>query len=66
MPGDPWHGLWLCRDEGVIPVGFARAVHPWQARLSVQNLLSGAPWRGLLGLHIAQGFCTALTSFSLG
>ncbi len=28
MPGDPWHGLWPCRDQGVIPMGFAGAVQP--------------------------------------
>ncbi len=29
MPGDPWHDLWPCRDQGVIPVGFAGANQPW-------------------------------------
>ncbi len=28
MPGEPWRSLWLCRDQGVIPVGFAGAVQP--------------------------------------
>ncbi len=28
MPGDPGHSLWPCRDQGVIPVGFAGAVQP--------------------------------------
>ncbi len=28
MPGQPWRGLWPCWDQGVIPVGFARAVQP--------------------------------------
>ncbi len=39
MPGDPWHGLWPCRDHGVIPVGFAGAVQ--QLALAAALLLSG-------------------------
>ena len=37
MPGDPWHGLWPCRDQGLIPVGFARAVQPWVACSSTKR-----------------------------
>ncbi len=28
MRREPWRGLWLCRDPGVMPVGFAGAVQP--------------------------------------
>ncbi len=28
MPVDAWHSLWRCRDQEVIPVGFAEAVQP--------------------------------------
>ncbi len=27
-PGDPWHDVWPCRDQGAISVGFAGAVQP--------------------------------------
>ncbi len=29
MPGEPRHGLWPYRDQGVIPMVFAGAVQPW-------------------------------------
>ncbi len=34
MPGDPWHGLLPCRDQGLIPVGFAMAVQPCSVGLT--------------------------------
>ncbi len=37
MPGDPWRSLWLCQDQGVIPVGFPGAVQPCH-QLTVASL----------------------------
>ncbi len=28
MPGEPWRGLWPCRDQGVIPMDFVGVVQP--------------------------------------
>ncbi len=39
VPGDPWLSHWLCRDQGVIPVGFAGAFQPWLCCLSYMHKL---------------------------
>ena len=39
MPGDPLCGLWPCLDQGVIPVGFARADQPWYRYTLIMLLL---------------------------
>ncbi len=42
VPGDPWRSHRLCRDQGVIPVGFAGAVQPCLERIVLVRMLDDA------------------------